>query len=59
MRDLVYEKLEKQFILSALDRGGWNVTHTATLVGMQRPNFHALMRKYGIRTSDAGGDEEE
>lgn len=58
MRDLVYEKLEKQFVFSALDRGGWNVTHTAALVGMQRPNFHALMRKYGIRTSDAGGEEE-
>ncbi len=58
MRDLVYEKLEKQFVLSALDRGGWNVTRTAALVGMQRPNFHALMRKYGIRTSDAGGEED-
>jgi len=59
LRDRVYEAVEKQFVLAALDRGGWNVTRTATLVGMQRTNFHALMRKCGIRVGLAKGEEGE
>jgi DNA-binding NtrC family response regulator len=51
-----YARLEKEFVLKALERSGWNVTRAAQQVGMARPNFHALMRKYGIR---ARGDEAE
>jgi DNA-binding NtrC family response regulator len=43
------EWLEKNFILQALNRNDWNVTLSAESVGMQRSNFHALMKKYSIR----------
>ncbi|MCX7959534.1 MAG: sigma-54 dependent transcriptional regulator, partial [Deltaproteobacteria bacterium] len=54
LREAVYSQVEKDFVLDALNRSGWNVTRAAELVGMLRPNFHALMRKYGIRTRDEG-----
>ena len=41
--------MEKRFVLHALERADWNVTHAAQLVGMARPNFHTLMRRYGIK----------
>lgn len=43
------EKVEKSFVLDALKRNEWNVTRAAADVGMQRPNFQALMKKYGIK----------
>lgn len=49
LKEAVYAQVEKDFVLDALNRAGWNVTKAAELVGMLRPNFHALMRKYGIR----------
>jgi len=49
LKEKVYEQLERAFVYNALDRVGWNVKQAAALVGMQRTNFHALMRKYGIR----------
>jgi DNA-binding NtrC family response regulator len=48
LRERAIEEIEKQFLLDALARNGWNVTKAAAEVGMQRPNFQALMRKYGI-----------
>jgi len=51
-KDLAYRKLEVRFILNALKECDGNVTRAAELVGMQRPNFHALMRKYGIRAKE-------
>jgi len=55
LKERVYEQLERAFVLGALERGGGNVTRAAQLVGLQRPNFHALMRKYGIHR----GEEQE
>jgi len=52
LKEMVYAKVEKDFLLNALDRAGWNVTRAAEQVGLQRSNFHALMRKYGIRTKE-------
>jgi len=49
VRELAYGRLEEQFVCNALSRAGWNVTRAAELVGMQRTNFHGLMRKYNIR----------
>ena len=43
------ENVEKHFVLGALKRNEWNVTHAAEEVGMQRSNFQALMAKYDIR----------
>jgi DNA-binding NtrC family response regulator len=42
------EKVEKDFLVQALQRNGWNVTRAAKDVGMQRTNFQGLMRKHGI-----------
>ncbi|HET9440001.1 MAG TPA: helix-turn-helix domain-containing protein [Longimicrobiales bacterium] len=42
------ERLERMFLLKALQAADWNVTRAAQNVGMQRPNFHALMRKHSI-----------
>jgi DNA-binding NtrC family response regulator len=49
LKEKVYEQVERAFLLNALDRAGWNVKQAAALVGMQRTNFHALMRKCGIK----------
>jgi two-component system NtrC family response regulator len=48
IRDATIAKLERRFLLEALQRSGGNVTQAAEGVGMQRTNFHALMRKYGL-----------
>ncbi|HUL22388.1 MAG TPA: sigma-54 dependent transcriptional regulator [Thermodesulfobacteriota bacterium] len=49
MREKAVEDIEKAFVLSALERHQWNVTRAAEEVGMLRPNFQALMRKYNLR----------
>ncbi len=55
-REKSVEEIEKQFVLEALKRNGWNVTKSAEDTGMQRPNFQALMKKYAIRVRDAEHD---
>ena len=45
--------IERAFVLEALRRSDWNVSRAARDTGILRPNFHALMRKYGIRAEDA------
>ncbi len=42
------ESIEKSFLMEALKRNAWNISKAASDVGMQRPNFHALMKKYNI-----------
>lgn len=42
------EELEKNFLMNALKRNKWNVSKTATDIGMQRTNLHALIKKYNI-----------
>ncbi|RPH95912.1 MAG: AAA family ATPase, partial [Lysobacterales bacterium] len=49
VRQKSVESVEKQFVLGALKRNGWNVTRAAEETGMQRSNFQALMAKYDIR----------
>jgi two-component system NtrC family response regulator len=55
LKETVFDEMEKRFVLHALERADWNVTHAAQLVGMARPNFHTLMRRYGIKGRDQGG----
>jgi DNA-binding NtrC family response regulator len=45
----IIEDLERRFLAAALDRCEQNVTHAAESVGMQRPNFHALLRQHGLK----------
>jgi len=49
LRESAVESIEKSFILDALARNDWNITRSARDVGMQRPNFQALMKKYNIK----------
>ncbi|HYL90845.1 MAG TPA: hypothetical protein VEU32_19005 [Burkholderiales bacterium] len=47
-------------MLEALKRNEWNVTKSADETGMQRSNFQALMKKYGIRlrnSAEAGQED--
>lgn len=48
IREKAIRKVEKNFILSALAKNDWNVTRAAKNTGMQRSNFHNLMKKHGI-----------
>lgn len=43
------EGIERSFLIDALSRNNWNISKAAEEVGMQRTNFHSLMKKYGIR----------
>jgi len=52
LREKAVEEVEKAFILKALERNQWNVTKASEEVGMLRPNFQALMRKYNIRVRE-------
>ncbi len=49
LRDAATDRVERSFILEALERNDWNITKAARETGIQRPNFHALVRKHGIR----------
>jgi DNA-binding NtrC family response regulator len=42
------EDIEKNFLIEALRRNNMNISRAASDVGMQRTNFHALMKKYHI-----------
>jgi DNA-binding NtrC family response regulator len=59
LRELAVADLEREFVMEALQRNGWNVTRAAQQVGIQRPNFQMLMRRHSIRTGhgDAVGPE--
>jgi DNA-binding NtrC family response regulator len=54
LREKAVEEVEQRFVIEALERNGWNVTHAAADVGMQRPNFQALMRQHRITTPNQG-----
>lgn len=58
VREQAIQELERQFILNALARNNWNVTRAAQEVGMHRPNFQALMKKYNIRVRGQSDDSE-
>jgi DNA-binding NtrC family response regulator len=48
IRESSVQEIEKVFLEEALARNDWNISRAARDVGMQRSNFQALMRKYGI-----------
>ena len=45
----VTDKIEKSFLLSTLERNQWNISNCAKETGIDRANFHALMRKHSIK----------
>ena len=52
-REKSVEQIEKLFLLEALKRNAWNVTHSAEQTGMLRENFQALMKKHNIRVRES------
>jgi DNA-binding NtrC family response regulator len=48
VREVAVEELERRFLTEALQRSDGNVSRASEEIGMQRTNFHALMRKYGL-----------
>jgi DNA-binding NtrC family response regulator len=49
IREASTREVEKIFITEALIRNNWNVSKAAREVDMQRSNFQALMKKYGVK----------
>ena len=45
----IVENLERKFLIAAMNRSSQNITQAAEDVGMQRPNFHALLRSHGLK----------
>ncbi|MCP3951718.1 MAG: sigma-54-dependent Fis family transcriptional regulator, partial [Desulfobacterales bacterium] len=52
IRQKAVQKVEKNFLLKALNQTGWNVTRAAEKVGLQRSNFQNLMRKHALKRPD-------
>ncbi|MFZ3115798.1 MAG: sigma-54 dependent transcriptional regulator [Syntrophales bacterium] len=48
LREQAVEPVEKAFVMNALKRNNWNISHAAEETGMLRTNFHALIKKLGI-----------
>ncbi|NUQ64659.1 MAG: sigma-54-dependent Fis family transcriptional regulator [Pirellulales bacterium] len=49
MKRRIVDDLEYRFLLEALNRSAHNITQAAESVGMQRTNFHALLRNHGLK----------
>jgi DNA-binding NtrC family response regulator len=49
-------ELERLFVVRALERRRGNVSAAARAVGMQRPNFQALMRRHRVRSGNYGAE---
>lgn len=47
----IIDDLERRFLVAALERASQNVTQAAENVGMQRPNFHAMLRSHNLKGS--------
>jgi len=48
VREAAVEDLQRRFLTEALRRCDGNVSRAAEEIGIQRPNLHALMRRYGL-----------
>ncbi len=47
-------QLEKAFLLKALKATNGNISRAAERVGVQRPNFYALMKKHKLLSKSEG-----
>ena len=50
-----YGRMEKAFLLKALSAAGGNISEAAKAVGMQRPNFSTMLKRYGISPGRGAG----
>jgi DNA-binding NtrC family response regulator len=49
LKQKAVEAMERRFLVAAMNRCSQNVTQAAKSVGMQRTNFHALLRNHGLK----------
>ena len=42
------DHMEREYIRMKLDENGWNISRTATLLGIERTNLHKKMRALGV-----------
>jgi len=52
IRQKAVARVEKNFLLHALEHNDWNISRAARQTGLQRPNFQNMMKKYGIKASN-------
>ena len=52
IRENAVKPIERAFLINALEKNNWNVTQAAKEVGMQRPNFQAMLKKQGISVKE-------
>ncbi|TNF49594.1 sigma-54-dependent Fis family transcriptional regulator [bacterium] len=52
IRERAVKPIERAFLINALERNNWNITQAAKEVGMQRPNFQAMLKKQGISVKE-------
>ena len=50
------EGTDRDRLVDALQRSGWNITRTATMLGITRNTVRARMRLYGLRSAGVGPD---
>ncbi len=50
-----FGQVEKAFLIKALKACNGNISRAADMVGMQRPNFHTLMKKHRITAKGVSG----
>jgi two-component system NtrC family response regulator len=48
-----FGQIQKAFLLKALKSCNGNISRAAEKVGMKRPNFHSLMKKYNVKAGSA------
>ncbi len=53
-----FEPIQKTFLIQALKNAQGNISRAAKNTGMQRSNFSALLKKYGIAPSEVIPEEE-
>ncbi len=49
VREAAVQELERRFLIETLERHGGNVSRAAEAIGLQRTNFHKLLRKHALR----------
>ena len=45
----IWAQMERAYLLEALQRHAWNLTHTAKAIGKSLPKLRGLLKKYGLR----------
>jgi DNA-binding NtrC family response regulator len=48
------DHMEREYIRIKLDENGWNISRTATLLGIERTNLHKKMRALGLSRESQG-----